>query len=360
MPVVHCPTCRQALSVADGLGGAVVTCPACQQPMTLPADPPAAVAAPPAVVAAPDFIEPFATTDREPPRSRTRDQYRGRDREPEPVPAGRERKTDWTPVALVGAAGFFGLIGVVVVVWMLAANAKTAGTGNEKAPEPVAKADRPAPAPKTPTAAGQPVAKSGVMDDATVARIKKATVYIRITSGKQVSSGSGFFVDKGMVVTNNHVVYPPGKTAATKIEVVVQSGTTMAQTFPAKLVGNDAGKDLALLEVEGAFAPNPLTVSESSNLRETHDVYAFGFPLGENLGEEITVVKTTVSSLRRNQVEQIIQLNGGLHPGNSGGPVTDSTGRVVGVAVAVIRGTQIHFAIAGEEVQTFLSRYLKR
>jgi putative serine protease PepD len=198
------------------------------------------------------------------------------------------------------------------------------------------------------------------MDDAAIARIKRATVYIRVTDGTRGSSGSGFFVDRGMVVTNNHVINPKGKAPRARIEVVVESGTPRAQTYPARVVGADPGKDLALLEVAGATAPHTLKVSDTANLRETHGVYIFGFPLGENLGPEISVNQTTVSSFRRGAGEHLVQLNGGLHPGNSGGPVTDASGNVVAVAVAVVRDTQIHLAIAGEEVQAFLGRFHER
>ncbi len=349
MPVVHCPTCRQALTVADGLGGAVVTCPTCRHPMTLPAAPPAAVAAQPVVVAQPDFIDPFAVTEPAPDRRRDRE----RDREP----VGRERKTDWTPIILVGGAGLLGLVGVVVVVaTVLLGGSKAEPTGKGK--QEVVKAE---PAPRVPLKAKtDPVAAPGKMDDAAIARVKKATVYIRIIDGKKGSSGSGFFVDRGVVVTNNHVINPKGKSAGARIEVVVESGTPQARTYPARVIGADAGKDLALIEVLGATAPDVLKVSDTSNLRETHDVYIFGFPLGENLGPEISVNLTTVSSFRRGAGEHLVQLNGGLHPGNSGGPITDTSGKVVGVAVAVVRDTQIHLAIAGEEVQTFLTRYHDR
>lgn len=344
MPVVHCPTCRQALTVADGLGGAVVTCPACQHPMTLPAAPPVAVAVQPVVVAQPDFIDPFAVAEPAPERRRERDRE----------PVGREKRTDWTPVILVGAAGFLGLVGVVAVVAVTFLGSKPAAPDTGK--QEVAKAAPPAKAAPS-KVKGEPVAAvGGRMDDATVARIKRATVYIRITGSKSVSSGSGFFVDKSMVVTNYHVINHRGR-----LEVVVESGTPQARTYPARVVGQDSGKDLAILEVEGAVAPEPLKVSDTTALHETHDVYVFGFPLGERLGEEITVTKTTVSSKRDNgRLGRELQLNGGLHSGNSGGPITDSSGRVVGVAVAVLQNTQIHFAIAAEEVQTFLARFHDR
>src|SRR5947208_1604732 len=76
-------------------------------------------------------------------------------------------------------------------------------------------------------------------------------------------------------------------------------------------------------------------------LKETQTVYVFGFPFGESLGKNITVSTTSVSSLRKNEFDRVskIQVNGGMNPGNSGGPVIDATGRVVGVAVSGILGT---------------------
>jgi len=325
MPVVHCPSCRQALTVADGLGGTVVTCPACQKPMTLPPMP--AAAAPPA------FDDPFAVPDPSPRRER------------EPAPP-RERPTNWTPVALVGGAGFLGMVVVGVVVWLIVGGSKPAPTAKDKQPE--AKA-------APPKAKADPLAATGGrMDDATLARIKKATVYIRITGPKSVSSGSGFFVEKGLVVTNYHVIHNEGK-----IEVVTESGTPQARTFLAHPKFHDAGKDLAVIEVEGAPAPDILKVADTLALRETHEVYTFGFPLGERLGQEITVNKTTVSSIRAggDRQRREVQLNGGIERGNSGGPVTDAAGRVIGVAVSGVAGTDIKNAIAAEEVTLFLSRY---
>jgi S1-C subfamily serine protease len=335
MPLVHCPTCRQALTVADGLGGTVVTCPACQKPMTLPAMPATA----PVIVAPPAFDDPFALNDPLPPR---------REREREPVPT-RAGGPNWTLIALGGGgAAVFGMVAVGVVVWMIAGGSRTTPTTKDKQPEVV----KAAPQPK---AKADPLAATGGrMDDATLTRIKKATVYIRITGPKSISSGSGFFVEKGLVVTNQHVISPQGK-----LEVVTESGTPQARTYRAEVKLHDAAKDLAILEVEGAPAPDTLKVGDTLNLRETHEVYTFGFPLGERLGQEITVNKTTVSSIRAggDRQRREVQLNGGLEKGNSGGPVTDAAGRVVGVAVSGVVGTTINSAIAAEEVTLFLSRY---
>jgi S1-C subfamily serine protease len=81
-------------------------------------------------------------------------------------------------------------------------------------------------------------------------------------------------------------------------------------------------------------------------------LFIFGFPFGESLGKEITASSTTISSIRNNQ----IQVNGGMNPGNSGGPVVDVKGNVVGVAVAGIKDTNINFAIPADAVYDLISR----
>src|SRR5207302_9441095 len=75
----------------------------------------------------------------------------------------------------------------------------------------------------------------------------------------------------------------------------------------------------------------------------------------DELGKSVTVTKSTVTGTRKNATGYPqTQLGGGLHPGNSGGPVLDSKGAVVGVAVSGLRGTQIHFAVPAGYVHSFL------
>src|SRR5262249_6360146 len=131
-------------------------------------------------------------------------------------------------------------------------------------------------------------------------------------------------------------------------------------TVAAQVVSVDRSSDLAVLRVlpprQGVVWPDPLPVTDGGALRETQRLYVVGYPFGASLGANVTVSETTVSSLRNTRDGYLdkIQVNGGMHPGNSGGPVVDVQGKVVGVAVAGIRGTQINFAIPSEYVQIIL------
>ncbi|HVS36334.1 MAG TPA: trypsin-like peptidase domain-containing protein [Gemmataceae bacterium] len=206
-----------------------------------------------------------------------------------------------------------------------------------------------------------PANANGVLPADVLDKLKKATVYIRVTSAEGVASGSGFFeTTSGLVLTNAHVVSmlhagdPPPK----KIDVVLRSGEKDEKTLPGRIVGVDRVSDLAVLSVDvkavGLSAPPAsLTVSSAAGLHETHPVYVAGFPLGEGLGKDITIRQSSVASLRKdkNGLLARVQITGGMDPGNSGGPVVDSGGNVVGVSVAKILGTEIDFAIPGDAVQ---------
>lgn len=193
------------------------------------------------------------------------------------------------------------------------------------------------------------------MDAATMARVKAATVYVRVGTTTHGWTGSGFYVGRGLVMTNHHAIDHPGR-----LEVTVHSGSLKSQTHDARVVRSDRDRDLALLEVEGDSHPAALSLAGQGSVIETQDVYIFGFPFGERLGEGITVAKSSVSSFRTHNGLREIQINGGIHSGNSGGPVTDAAGRVIGVSYAAVTGSQISLAIAGDEAVTFLAEYRRR
>jgi S1-C subfamily serine protease len=210
----------------------------------------------------------------------------------------------------------------------------------------------PADAPLAPTNAQLP---PDVLD-----RVKRATVYLRVTlPDGQLAQGSGFFgVEPGIILTNAHVLgmLQPGSHRPRAIEVVQNSGGKEERRYPGEVLAVDHGSDLAVLRARGPGTPPPLPVHSARNLQETQQVYILGFPLGEGLGREITVSQTSVSSLRREQGALVrVQVNGGMSPGNSGGPVVDAAGNVIGVAVAVIRGTLINFAVPGDYVHLVLN-----
>jgi len=217
--------------------------------------------------------------------------------------------------------------------------------------EPPPKAVEPPPGPAPPAIA-----------PTTIRQVKKATAYMRVTlaNGSPVQ-GSGFFAaEPGLVFTNAHVLdmLSAASPLPSKVEVVLNSGDPDEYILTGEVLGVDRSNDLAILRVRGEAPrwPAPLPLDSSLTLTELQKVYIFGFPFGTSIGKNITVSESSVSSLRRaadGSVTQV-QVNGGMNPGNSGGPVVDSRGAVVGVAVAIIKGTQINFAVPGDKVQGLL------
>lgn len=193
-----------------------------------------------------------------------------------------------------------------------------------------------------------------------VQRVKRSTVYLQVTlPGGTKTEGSGFLaVEPGIVITNAHVLgmiqaqsLPP-----TNVDVVVHSGEPGEKTLRGTVAGVDRDTDLAVVRIPADDLPPPLAITSGQSLKELQKVHYFGFPFGKQLGTNITIGNAAVSSLRRNPHGAIyqIQLDGNMQPGNSGGPVVDNAGRVVGVAVAIIKGTGINFAVPADFVKLAL------
>jgi S1-C subfamily serine protease len=178
-----------------------------------------------------------------------------------------------------------------------------------------------------------------------VERLTPSVVSIRIITANGHSAtaqgaGSGLVIaPDGFIVTNHHVVEK-----ATAVTVVFTDGRELA----ARVVGSDPATDLALLRVpEGGLAP--VEIARSENLRVGQLVIAIGNPLGFQSSVSTGVVSALGRNLRGQSgrlIENIIQTDVALNPGNSGGPLVDSRGRVVGVNTAMIRMAQgLCFAI---------------
>jgi len=196
-------------------------------------------------------------------------------------------------------------------------------------------------------------------------KTKQGTVHLHVKlANGSTAEGSGWFVDRGMIITNAHVLNMHGgdKRIPQKIDVTIDSGEKTSRTVTAKYKGAAFEADLTVLEVDGKpeDLPDPLPLNSDTELTETQTVYVFGFPLGKSLGKSITVSKSSITSLRKENGElKEIQLDGGIHQGNSGGPIVNEKGEVIGVAVGGVTGTNIKFAIPGRLVSDLVNgKYL--
>jgi len=214
----------------------------------------------------------------------------------------------------------------------------------------------------------QPAARSAgsdaqlVSDQGTAKRVydgaKDAVAFIASATPQGQGTGSGFVVSPdGLIVTNAHVV--DGAT-----QVAVKIGTDGEQ-LPAEIVGIDASQDLALLDVDADDLPT-LRLGDAGGVEVGDATYAIGNPYGL----DHTLTTGVVSALDRDlqapdgaTISGGIQTDAALNPGNSGGPLLDASGTVIGVNAQIATGgtegggnVGIGFAIPAETVSRFVEQ----
>ena len=175
---------------------------------------------------------------------------------------------------------------------------------------------------------------------------------------RAAASGTGFVVATGRVLTNNHVVEGCARMTARN---------AAGERVPARVLATDPLRDLALLSVPDGFGP-PLAFRDSPPVQRGETVVTYGFPLSGLLSSGPTLTTGDVSALaglRDNPLH--FQISAPVQPGNSGGPLLDAQGHVIGVVVSKLNAARIaqmtggdipqnvNFAIKGTAALEFLA-----
>ncbi len=189
-----------------------------------------------------------------------------------------------------------------------------------------------------------------------VDRAGPAVVHIGVRKGQtQAGVGSGLVVASDrLILTNSHVV-----SGATAIEVSLADG----QKANARTLGEDPHSDIAVLRTDVHLKAPSLAFVDSKTIRVGQLAIAIGNPLGFEQTVTAGVVSAVGRSLRATTgrlIDDVIQTDAALNPGNSGGPLVDSQGRVIGINTAVIHGAQgICFSVAGNTALHVLTQVLQ-
>jgi hypothetical protein len=205
-------------------------------------------------------------------------------------------------------------------------------------------------------------------EDSAIAHIQRAATYdpkdpelqdarksVAGLSQNILSSGTGFVVaEGGYILTNKHVVDGPGRVAVRLAGI--------KEPVLAKSVKLHAQLDVALIQIDlpESYQGPPVSLN-TAKLHRGLEVGAFGYPQGDALGADLKFTKGAISSLPNASLDNMILLDLRVNPGNSGGPLSDSQGNVIGMITAKTGGVNLDsygMAIPAEELDTFLTAVL--
>lgn len=184
-------------------------------------------------------------------------------------------------------------------------------------------------------------------------RVLPAVSFIECDDGETSSQGSGFFIGPGLVITNFHVI--KGMRRGTLRTV----GGRKLTFHISHVLQIDEASDLALLGIYDAFnVPIPsLQLNARANLSVGETIYAFGNPEGLTGTMSPGIVS---AGLRKTRDQTLLQISAPISSGSSGGPVVNSRGQVVGVALGSLKeGQNLNFAVHASTVRLFLNRWYK-
>lgn len=233
---------------------------------------------------------------------------------PAPAPAA-------TPKAPRGVGKAF-VVGIAVVASAVGATAGViAGTRIAEKHTVTTVAAAPTPEPAQTVSAGLNVT-------AIAQKLKPSVVTIKTRTSEGTAAGTGIVLANGEILTNAHVVADAEKV------VVYPAGSKTSRS--AKVLGADAGHDLALIKVSDTSGLTPATLGDSSKLVVGAQVVAIGDAL--DLGKDPSVTQGVISALDRDvdkTLRGVIQTDASINPGNSGGPLINARGEVIGINSAV-------------------------